>query len=124
MLVFVKIIYAVIVGAILGYERELSKKPAGLRDIILVTLGALIFTLLNDPQNRMIANIITGVGFLGGGVIIKNTDYVEGVTTAVVLWLAVGMGTAIGLGKFFLVFLALIVASVVLYFKRVKEILK
>ena len=124
MLVFVKIIYAVIVGAILGYERELSKKPAGLRDIILVTLGALIFTLLNDPQNRMIANIITGVGFLGGGVIIKNTDYVEGVTTAVVLWLAVGMGTAIGLGKFFLVFLGLVVASVVLYFKRIKEILK
>ena len=124
MLAFIKIIYAVIVGAILGYERELSKKPAGLRDIILVTLGALIFTLLNDPQNRMIANIITGVGFLGGGVIIKNTDYVEGVTTAVVLWLAVGMGTAIGLGKFFLVFLALVIASGVLYFKRMKEILK
>lgn len=124
MLILIKLLYSLFVGAILGYEREISKKPAGLRDIILVVLGATIFTLLNDPQNRVIANIITGIGFLGGGVIIKNADYVEGITTAVVLWLAVALGIAIGLGKYLIVFIALIIASMVLYFRRIKEALK
>lgn len=95
----IKITLALILGLILGLERETVNKPAGLRDIILVILGTLMFTMLNDPQNRVIANIITGIGFLGGGVIIKNNDNVEGVTTAVVLWLSVAIGMAIGLNR-------------------------
>lgn len=106
-----KLVLAILLGFLIGLERERHNKPAGLKDVVLVIVATMMFTLVNDPQNRVLANLITGIGFLGGGVIIKNHDNVEGVTTAVVLWASVAIGICIGLSRF----LEAIVLGMVVY---------
>lgn len=101
---------AAILGAVLGYEREALHKPAGLRTYIMVCLGAMLFAALSnmigsDPSldapadpTRIAAQIVTGIGFIGAGVIMKRDDHVEGVTTASGLWLCGAIGVAVGFG--------------------------
>jgi len=113
-LLLFKILLTLMCGFLLGIERERARKPAGLRDVILVMSGALVFTMFNDPQNRMIANIVTGIGFLGGGVIIKDTNHIEGVTTATTLWVAVAIGIGIGIEHYLVSLIMTLVVFVVL----------
>lgn len=108
---------AAILGAIIGFEREISGKEAGLRTTMLVSLGAATFSAIAmmltnqsysglvdvriDPT-RIIGETIGGIGFLGGAIIFRRADHAEGVTTAAAIWTATGIGLATGAGLFIL----------------------
>ncbi|REC47312.1 MgtC/SapB family protein [Chryseobacterium pennipullorum] len=100
------ILFSVFVGGIIGIEREYQLKSAGLRTMILVTLGACIFTMLSmnfgspGSPDRIAANIITGIGFVGAGVIFKEDSRVSGLTTAVTIWICAALGMTIGAGYY------------------------
>jgi len=105
--------YAVLVSTlcafIIGVERELKNKPAGIRSMILISVGCSILTFLSvsvasefeiaDPT-RIVGQIVTGIGFLGGGTILKNDDKIQGITTAAFVWVASAMGIMSGLGYY------------------------
>jgi len=119
-----KIGCAVFAGAVLGLEREYTGHAAGLRTIILVCLAPALAVLVCgeffDEKNslaRIAPGLFTGVGFIGGGVILKhgNSETVRGVTTAAVLWTATTLGFVFGLGMYFIGFLGLGVAFFVVY---------
>jgi putative Mg2+ transporter-C (MgtC) family protein len=101
-----RIVLAVLAGGIIGAEREYREKAAGFRTIILITLGAALFTIfsiqIGGPGNpdRIAANIITGIGFIGAGAIMRNDFGVTGVTTAATIWLAAAVGMGIGGGYY------------------------
>ena len=103
--VFVRLGAAVIAGAIIGFDREVRNKPAGLRTMALVALGAAVFVVATasaatvDSASRVIQGVITGVGFLGAGSIIRGQteESVRGLTTAASIWLAAAVGVACGL---------------------------
>jgi putative Mg2+ transporter-C (MgtC) family protein len=98
---------AVLCGGIVGLERQLRGKPAGVRTSILVCLGTSVFIHLghagsgagSDPT-RVLGQLVTGVGFLGAGVMFSHQGVVSGVTTAAVIWVLAAIGAAIGLGQF------------------------
>jgi putative Mg2+ transporter-C (MgtC) family protein len=121
--VVVRLLLAVILGGIVGFERERAGKAAGLRTHILVSLGAAVFVVAAmqaqmgaDAVSRIIQGLVTGIGFLGGGAIIKARDKsnVEGLTTAAGIWLTAGLGAAAGLGTAGIALLSAILAWVVL----------
>ena len=94
-------------GSIIGIERELRGKPTGMRTCTLICLGTALFVSTGsvvgnehtDPT-RVVGQVVTGIGFLGGGVILARGDVVTGVTTASVVWLLAAIGTMIGAGQF------------------------
>lgn len=96
------ILFALLIGAIIGAEREYRSKSAGLRTMILVSLGSCLFTILSIriggavSADRIAANIITGIGFLGAGVIFKDNNRVGGITTATTIWMVAALGMAVG----------------------------
>ena len=104
-----KIFIATICGTIIGWEREMKNKVAGLRTIVLICVGSSIFTIasflaakyygLSDPT-RILSTIVTGIGFLGGGVIMKNDDRIVGLTTAAFIWVISAIGILCGMGSF------------------------
>lgn len=115
------LILALIVGALIGAEREYRSKSAGLRTMIMVSLGSCIFTTLSlkigtANPDRLAANIITGIGFLGAGVIFKTDDKVTGITTATTIWIVAALGMACGSGHLLLAFSGTVVAFLVLIF--------
>ncbi|MEZ4282921.1 MAG: MgtC/SapB family protein [Myxococcota bacterium] len=97
---------ALLCGTIIGFERQLRGKPAGIRTGCLVTLGTATFIRLamsqaaDSPEdvNRVLGQLVTGVGFLGAGVMIAQEGVVKGVTTGAVIWILAAIGSAIGLG--------------------------
>ena len=112
--VFLRLAAAVAAGALIGLNRELRGKPAGLRTLALVALGSAVFVLetldptrgaYTDGTARVIQGIVTGVGFLGAGSIMRGTDEesVRGLTTAASIWLAAATGIACGLAQWPLV---------------------
>ncbi len=112
---------SVVIGGLIGLERELEHKPAGLRTIILVCLGSTIFMLVGlelglaiSELGRIVAGVVTGVGFLGAGAIIRARGEVYGLTTAATIWLASGLGLAIGAGYYVLAIIASISVLIVL----------
>jgi putative Mg2+ transporter-C (MgtC) family protein len=101
----IKVLIAVVIGGIIGMEREIHSKAAGLRTITLITIGATIFTILSekfgDPStSRIAANIVTGIGFLGAGVILFAEGKLKGLTTASSIWVAAALGMAVGVGEY------------------------
>ena len=132
-----RVISAIIFGFMLGLEREVTGKFAGLRTHILVCVGACVFTILslygfrygladgfngiNDPA-RIAAQIITGIGFIGAGTVMRHGTTVLGITTAATLWVSAAVGMACGCGMFYLGGLVtvstLIVLIVIRYFER------
>ena len=98
---------AVLCGMIVGLERQLSGKPTGMRTSILICLGSYIFVAVNhmitggnvDP-GRIVGQIITGIGFIGAGVILTRQGIVVGVTSAAVIWVLAGIGMLIGFEKY------------------------
>lgn len=96
---------ALLCGTIIGFERQLRGKPAGIRTGCLVTLGTATFITLAKADgastadiNRVLGQLVTGVGFLGAGVMISQEGVVKGVTTGAVIWILAAIGSAIGLG--------------------------
>lgn len=116
-----KALMAIAAGIILGYERELKDKSAGLKTITIITLGAALFTMLSqnfsgEGDNFAIAaGIISGIGFLGAGVIFKEGFSIYGLTTAGVIWVAAAIGMAIGFGEFYVAILFLVSTLLVIY---------
>jgi putative Mg2+ transporter-C (MgtC) family protein len=120
-----KLLMAVAVGGLIGLEREMHAKAAGLRTITLITIGATLFTMLSLEFNddRVIANIVTGVGFLGAGSIMFSEGRVKGLTTASSIWVAAALGMAIGLGEYWLAVLAgVVVFFVLLVFAQIDRL--
>jgi len=99
-----KILLSIIVGGLIGAEREYRSKSAGFRTLTLICLGATLFTvfsqLIGAPNNedRIASNIITGIGFVGAGVVFKNDFGVSGITTAAMIWTTAALGMGIGAG--------------------------
>ena len=116
-----KIILSAVMGCLVGLEREIRRKPAGFRTLALICVGATIFTIcsyklgVTDNRDRVAANIITGVGFLGAGVIFRNNASVSGITTAATIWIAAALGMLIGIGEYWLSALTLGISLFILY---------
>lgn len=115
--VAVRLVLSLIIGTIIGLEREYRSKDAGLRTIIMICLGSTVFTLisisiLDASDDRIASNIVTGIGFLGAGVIFKDGLTVKGLTTASTIWISAALGMAIGVGEYFIA----IVSSVIVMF--------
>lgn len=104
-----RLVLAALIGAVLGFERELRQKSAGLRTNILIALGSAVFTVLSvdvaagwnaDPA-RIAAQIVTGIGFLGAGAIMRtDRGAIYGLTTAAMVWVNAALGMAAGAGRY------------------------
>ncbi len=103
----IKVCLAVLVGGLVGAEREFRDKAAGFRTIILITIGSTLFTIFSasmDPgftRTRIAANIVTGIGFLGAGAIVRERGHIGGLTTAATIWLSAALGMGIGAGDIY-----------------------
>ena len=125
-----KIFIAMLCGGIIGFERELKDKPAGLRTNTLVSTGSCLFVifglhaaqLFNEDAGRIIGPIITGIGFLGAGTIIRSKGSVRGLTSAATIWVVAGVGMLAGLSEFlFALIISLIVLFILLILPKVEE---
>jgi putative Mg2+ transporter-C (MgtC) family protein len=121
--ILTRLLLAAVLGGVLGYEREHQGKAAGIRTHMLVAIGAALFVLVPQQggmliadQSRVIQGIVTGIGFLGAGAIIKHRseDDVKGLTTAAGVWLTAAIGIACGLGRESTAILSTLLALVVL----------
>jgi putative Mg2+ transporter-C (MgtC) family protein len=115
------IILAVVLGVIIGLEREIRGKAAGLRTNALICLGAAVFTIISermaggqDSITRIAAQIVTGVGFLGAGAVIQDRGGIHGLTTAATIWLVASIGMACGARLYGLAIITTVLAIVVL----------
>ncbi len=123
--IIVRLLVALALGTVIGFERESEKRPAGLRTHMIVCVSATLFTILSfnafpqaDPA-RVAAAIITGMGFIGAGCILKSGGQVIGVTTAASLWITTAIGIAIGVGYYLS---AIIVTLIVFGVLRLKPL--
>ena len=117
-----RLLLAAALGAIIGYQRERSGKPAGLRTHVLICVGAALFTIASlygfgftaDPA-RVAAGIVAGIGFLGAGAIIRTGEgFVGGLTTAATIWAVAGVGLAAGAGMYIVSPVATVIVLIVL----------
>ena len=126
----IRLVVAMIFGAVIGIQRERAGKPAGVRTHMLVSSGAAVFILARgafgmnpDSISRVIQGLVTGIGFLGAGAILKLYDRraVEGLTTAAGIWMTAALGVAVGLGRFGLALVATLLAWMTLSVVRQLE---
>jgi len=111
----VKIAVAIVCGGILGLERQYKNKTAGFRTIIVICLGSTIFTMVAQHAGQVAnINIVTGIGFIGAGVIFKDNIAVSGLTTAAVIWISAAIGMAVGSGNYMLALVSTILTLTVL----------
>lgn len=108
-------------GAAIGLEREWRRKPAGLRTNILIALGSALFTTISlsvateyGGSDRIAAQVVTGIGFLGGGTILRSGKSVHGMTTAATIWVNAAIGMAAGAGLYALAIAATVITLIVL----------
>lgn len=123
--IFLRLILATLAGGLIGLEREVVHKPAGIRTHMLVCLGSALFVLvaiesLPGEAARIIAGIATGVGFLGAGTIFRSKSEVHGLTTAASIWAVSAVGLAIGLGYYFMTIVAVILVLIILQLNKVE----
>ena len=125
-----RLIVAMIFGAVIGIQRERAGKPAGVRTHMLVSSGTAVFVIASeefgmnpDSVSRVIQGLVTGIGFLGAGAILKIYDKreVEGLTTAAGIWMTAALGVAIGLGRFGVALVATLLAWMTLSLVRQLE---
>lgn len=124
----VAMIVSIICGGAIGFEREYKNKSAGFRTIILISLGSTIFTIVSrhgvGTDDRISANIITGIGFIGAGVIFKDKISVRGLTTAAVIWTSAAIGMTAGIGYHALALcLTIITLAVLLMVTKVERMI-
>ena len=127
--ILIQMVLAVVLGAVVGLEREFKRKGAGLQTYSIVSMGACLFTIIgfeffdffagkvsvNFDPSRIIMAVATGIGFIGAGVIMHRQFQIEGLTTAAGLWCSAAIGVAVGAQLYFLAFLATLLAMVVLF---------
>ena len=123
--VLLRLVLAVIFGGLIGIEREIVHKPAGVRTHMLVSLGSALFVLLaieSIPEgiDKIIAGIVTGIGFLGAGTIFKSKIEVHGLTTAASIWAVAAVGIGIGLGYYFMTIITVMLVLIVLHLNRLE----
>jgi len=115
------LLLAVLVGGLIGVEREFRHKVAGFRTNIFICTGAMLFTLFATRYSvpgdavHIIANIVSGVGFLGAGVILRQEGRIVGLTTAAIIWLTAALGMGIGMGQYLMVGATTAVVMVILW---------
>ncbi len=101
---FLKLFCALLAGALIGAEREYRSKSAGLRTLTLICVGSALFTIVSthvgNDAARIAANIVTGIGFLGAGIIFREDNRVRGLTTAATAWATAALGMSIGIGDY------------------------
>jgi putative Mg2+ transporter-C (MgtC) family protein len=129
--ILVRLLTASLLGGIIGLEREMSRRPAGFRTHVLVSLGAALIMLISayafdgaDPS-RMAAQVVSGVGFLGAGTIMFSGDKIKGLTTAASIWLCAAIGLASGAGFYYAAGVAVVLSLFVLlvagFFERMRD---
>jgi putative Mg2+ transporter-C (MgtC) family protein len=122
-----RLLLSFLIGSAIGIEREYRSKAAGLRTMIVICLGSTIFTEISmsvggSSPDRIASNIITGIGFLGAGVIFKDGLTISGITTATTIWIAAALGMAVGAGEYFIATVGSVVVLIVLtLFEPLKE---
>jgi putative Mg2+ transporter-C (MgtC) family protein len=121
----IAMLISTLLGTVVGFERQMGRKPAGLRTHVLVCLGSTMFVLLAphamrdfgmtqfDPT-RIVHGVVTGVGFLGAGSILRQEGYVHGLTTAASIWMVAAIGVSVGVHAYWLAVVGTILALVVL----------
>ena len=116
-----RLLLAAGLGAAIGLEREYMQKPAGLRTNILIALGSALFTIVSTvvgggggTPDRIAAQVVTGIGFLGGGAILRSGTTVHGMTTAATIWVNAAIGMAAGAGEYALAAGSTIITLIVL----------
>jgi putative Mg2+ transporter-C (MgtC) family protein len=131
--IIIRLILTVVLSGMIGLERQLHKRTAGLRTHILVSLGSCLIMLTslyvfdiykgvaNPDPARIAAGVITGIGFLGAGTIIREKEGVRGLTTAASLWVVAGIGLAVGCGFKKAAIYTTVIAVIVLFFLRFAE---
>jgi putative Mg2+ transporter-C (MgtC) family protein len=129
----VRLVVALLLGGVIGWERELQRMPAGFRTHALVSLGSAIFTVISayaftgpgsDPT-RIAAQIVSGIGFLGGGAILHYGGTVRGLTTAASLWSVAAVGMAAGAGLYVVAAISAVLVIIGLeVFQRVERMVK
>ena len=121
-----RLLLAVVLGILVGVEREIVHKPAGLRTHALVSLGACLFTVISidyfdvDPA-RIAAGIVTGIGFIGAGSIIAEKGHVQGITTAASLWCVAAVGLAVGVGAYVLAVVSSALVFGILWLRKAEK---
>ena len=116
-----KLLLSIVLGGFIGAEREYQDKTAGFRTIIFICVGATLFTIFsteiggdNDP--RIAAAIVSGVGFLGAGVILRGSGRIVGLTTASMIWLSAAIGMGVGAGRYYFAIITTAVILLILWF--------
>ncbi|HEX6225264.1 MAG TPA: MgtC/SapB family protein [Chryseolinea sp.] len=123
-----QLLISFIIGTAIGLEREYRSKAAGLRTMIMICFGSTIFTEISisigdSSPDRIASTIITGIGFLGAGVIFKDGLSINGITTATTIWIAAALGMAVGAGEYFIALAGSAVVLVVLsLFENVQRV--
>ena len=120
-----KLLLAAFCGALIGWQRDRLQYVAGLRTMALVAIGASLFTGVNDALgvDRVAANIVTGIGFLGAGIIFRDGATVRGITTAATIWSVAAIGVAIGAELYLLALVATPLVFVILEMRPLSEYL-
>lgn len=130
-----RLLIATVLGGIIGYEREIHGRAAGIRTYAAVSLGAAMFTIINahvpnlSDHTRIVSNIVTGIGFLGAGIIFRDAGnrLITGLTTAATLWATAAVGVAAGFGMYVISIFSMAILFLLLYlnnvpfFKRLKN---
>jgi len=122
-----RLIFSFILSMIIGFEREISDKPAGLRTHVLVSIGSTLFTILSfnafpgsDPA-RLASSIVVGIGFIGAGTIIKTKEKIIGLTTAATLWVVASIGVSVGAGYYLLASVVAILTYLILRLGKIEK---
>jgi len=123
-----RLLVALILGAVVGLERERQERAAGLRTVTMVSLGSCLFTIVgaygfpNTDPSRVAAQIVTGIGFLGAGTIFLRKDLVRGLTTAATIWAVAAIGMAAGTSQYIVaLFTTLLILSVLMVLKPIEK---
>ena len=120
-----QLLLAIGLGMLIGFERELKRRPAGLRTHMLVSLGATIFTItslsFDVEPSRIAAGIVTGIGFLGAGNIIAHKGHISGITSAATLWVVAGIGLSIGVGQYLMAIISALLVFAILQLGRIEK---
>ncbi|PZR25539.1 MAG: magnesium transporter MgtC [Citrobacter freundii] len=129
--IFLRLLLSLLWGGLIGLERQYHHKPAGFRTMIMISIGSCLFSILSllpnnaEAGNRIAANVVTGIGFLGAGVIFRSSNRVNGITTAAAIWSVAAIGMSIGTGFYFIASMgSLLILSVLAALPLVEQLME